>query len=413
MNSRERFLSAMQGVEPDRPPIDLGSHPSSGIAAIAYNRLKDYLGMEGGYTRVYDVVQQLAQPEEKILDKFNVDVVDLGRTFNREDEDWYEMKLPDGSGAKYPEWFRPDRDNEGNWKVYDDEGVLIAKLPKNGYFFDQTCFPYVDGYPESYEGLDEAMNKVLWQALVHSPWDHAGEEGFWTELRHRAKKLRENTDYAIMLTIGGNLFEWGTFLRRMDNFLMDLVRNRAEVERLLDELTERHLSTLEKVTEYLGDTIDVIRFGDDFGDDTSLLMPPETYRSLFKPRQKLMLDYVKDNSDLLTLLHSDGSIYEIIPDLIEVGFDGINPVQTNTKNMEPDKLKAQFGNEITFWGAGVDTRTVLNSGTPREVKDQVKERLEMLSPGGGFVFATIHNILPEVPPENVVAVYRAYEEYFG
>ena len=412
MLPRERFASALNHEEPDRAPVDLGSHPSSGISAIAYSNLKEYLGISGGHTRVYDVVQQLAQPEDDIIERFGVDVVDVGRTFNTSDEDWYEMELPNGDPAEYPQWFRPELDENGNWKVYSDDGDLIAKMPKNGYFFDQKYFPYVDGYPDNYDGLDEEMDKVLWQALVHSPWDNMEKDNFWEVLRNRAIKLREDTDYAIMLTAGGNLFEWGTFLRRMDNFLMDLVRNQDEVARLLDELVKSHISTLEKVTEYLGDVIDVIRFGDDLGDDSGPIMPPKTYRQLFKPRQKELVSYVKDNSDLNILLHSDGSIFELIPDLIEVGFDAINPLQTNTKNMEPKKLKREFGQDIAFWGAGVDTREVLNKASPEKVKRQVKENLEILTPGGGFIFAAIHNILPEVPPENIVAMFEAYEEFY-
>lgn len=412
MLSRERFLSALDHEEPDRAPVDLGSHPSSGISAIAYSNLKDYLGIEGGQTRVYDVVQQLAQPEEKIIDKFGVDIVDVGRTFNTNAEDWYEMELPNGDPAEYPQWFRPERDEDGNWRVYSEDGELIAKMPNHGYFFDQTYFPYVDGYPDDYENLGQEMDKVLWQALVHSPWDNMEMDNFWEVLRERAIKLREDTNYAIMLTAGGNLFEWGTFLRRMDNFLKDLVRDQAEVARLLDALVEQHLKTYEKVTEYLGDVIDVIRFGDDLGDDKGPIMPPDIYRELFKPRQEKLISYVKDNSDLSILLHSDGSIYELIPDLIEIGFDAINPVQTNTKDMDPKKLKKEFGKDITFWGAGIDTREVLNKARPERVKRRVKKNLEVLTPGGGYVFAAIHNILPEVPPENVVAMFEAYEEFY-
>lgn len=403
----------MEHEEPDRAPVDLGSHPSSGISAIAYSNLKKHIGMEEGHTRVYDVVQQLAQPEDEIIERFNVDIVDLGRTFNTSDDDWYEMELPNGDPAQYPNWFQPELDEEGNWRVYSDDGDLIAKMPKDGFFFDQTYFPYVEGYPDSYDNLGEEMDKVLWQALVHSPWDNMDIDNFWEVLKEKAIELREETDYAIMLTVGGNLFEWGTFLRRMDEFLKDLIRNQAEVKRMLDELVKSHEKTFAKVTEYLGDVIDIIRFGDDLGDDSGPIMSPKVYRDIFKPRQEELIRFVKDRSDLKILLHSDGSIYKLIPDLIEVGFDGINPVQTNTKNMEPERLKKEFGDDITFWGGGVDTRDVLNKASPEKVKEQVKRRLEIFSPGGGFIFTTIHNILPEVPPENIVAMYEAYDEFYS
>jgi uroporphyrinogen decarboxylase len=413
MTSRERVLAAIRHKEPDRVPVDLGSTPSSGISAIAYTNLKQHLGVTTGHTRIYDVVQQLAQPEDMLLDRFRIDVVDIGRTFNTEDSDWYDVTVADGSTAQYPCWFHPQQQNDGSWHAYIDDGTLIAKMPEGGTFFDETCFPYMDGYPENYDDLPEAMSKVLWAALVHSPWDHAGEPDFWQTLRQKTQQLRASTDRALMIVCGCNLFEWGTFLRRIDNFLMDLVLNQNEVEGLLDALMEIHLATLEKVCNTVGDLVDVLRFGDDLGMDSGPFMRPATYRKLFKPRHTMLCDYVKKHSQMHTFLHTCGSIYQLIPDLIEAGYDVINPVQTNTKNMEPERLKREFGKDITFWGAGVDTRSVLNRATPQEVKEHVKRRLDILSPGGGFVFNTVHNILPEVPPENVVAMFEALEEFSG
>jgi len=147
--------------------------------------------------------------------------------------------------------------------------------------------------------------------------------------------------------------------------------------------------------------------------DSGPFMPPELYRKLFKPRHRLLCEYVHSHSSMKTFLHSCGSIYELLPDLIEAGYDVINPVQTNCRDMEPRRLKQEFGADITFWGGGCDTRHVLNRATPAEVKAHVRERLEILSPGGGFVFNTVHNILPEVPPENIVAMFEAVEEFGG
>ena len=138
---------------------------------------------------------------------------------------------------------------------------------------------------------------------------------------------------------------------------------------------------------------------------------PEIYRTLFKPRHKILCDYVKKNSAMKTFLHSCGSIYMLLPDLIEAGFDVINPLQTNCMDMEPDKIKKEFGKEVTFWGGGCDTRHILNHATPQEVKDHVKERIDILAPGGGYVFNTVHNIINGVPPENVIAMWDALQEY--
>ena len=412
MTSRERILAAINHQEPDKVPIDLGATPSSGISAIAYGNLKRHLGIDSGQTLVYDVVQQLAQPEEDILDRFGIDAVDLGRTFNASEDDWYEVTLFDGSKAYYPTWFRPTPTPEGGYVGHAADGTEISIQLKNMNYFDQSHFPWLEDYPEDIPGnLPDAMSKVLWQEHVHSPWDHASDDGFWETLRSNAIKLRENSDRAIMLVIGCNLFEWGTFLRRIDNFLMDLLAEPEEVEKVLEALMEIHLSTLEKACKYVGDIVDVIRFGDDLGMDTGPIMSPSTYQSLFKKHHTTLCDYVHKNSSMKTFLHSCGSIRAVLPDLIEAGFDIINPVQTVCRDMEPDRLKKDFGNDITFWGGGADTRTEINHGTPESVRKHVLERLEIFTPGGGFVFNTVHNILPDVPPENIVAMYDAVAEF--
>lgn len=411
MTSRERILASIRHAEPDRVPVDLGATPSSGISTIAYHNLKQHLGIHEGYTRVYDVVQQLAQPEDDILDRYGVDVLDVGRMFNTRDEDWYDITLPDGPRVQFPTWFHPVRQPDGSWDAFAEDGTRIATMPLGATWFDQTCFPYVDGYPADYNDLPEAMGKVHWAALAHSPWDHAGEPDFWAQLREKAIALRESSDRALMIVAGCNLFEWGTFLRRLDNFLLDLLLQPDEVARLLDALMEQHLATLENVCRSVGDVVDIIRFGDDLGTDQGPFMAPEIYCDLFKPRHTVLCDYVKEHSQMHTFLHSCGSIYKLMPDLIEAGFEIINPVQINTRDMEPERLKKEFGQDVVFWGGGVDTRHVLNHATPDEVEAHVKHLLEVFAPGGGYVFNTVHNILPDVPPENIVAMYGAIEDF--
>lgn len=411
MTSRERVLAAIAHREPDRVPVDLGATPSSGISAIAYGRLRRHLGLTGGGTRVYDVVQQLAQPGDEILDRFGIDAVDLGRTFNTADSDWHPVTLSDGSAAEYPRWFRPEPLAGGGFRALAPDGVEIAVQPKGMDFFDQACFPWLDDYPADMSGLPAAMARVHWAALAHSPWDHAGDPDFWRTLRANALALRRQGDRAIMVVVGCNLFEWGTFLRRIDNFLMDLIAEPGHVSMLLDRLVEIHLGTLENVCRAVGDIADLCRFGDDLGTDTGPFMAPATYRRFFKPRHQVMCEYVHRNSGMHTFLHSCGSIRALLPDLIEAGFEVINPVQTACRDMEPERLKAEFGKDVTFWGGGADTRRVLNRGTPGEVRQDVLRRLGVFTPGGGFVFNTIHNILPDVPPENIVAMYDAVGEF--
>jgi uroporphyrinogen decarboxylase len=411
MNSRQRILAAIDHTEPDFLPVDLGATPSSGISAIAYANLIQHLHLKDRRIWIYDVVQQVAQPSAGFLDRFGIDVVDLGRTFNTTDDDWYNHQLSNGRTAQLPAWFHPQKQDDGSYLAFL-KNKPIALMPAGSNSFDQVIYPFRDGYPENYVvSLAEAMAKVHWAALAHSPWDHASENTFWEDLRSHALELRQKSNRAIMMVAGCNLFEWGTFLRRLDNFLMDLVSVPAEVERFLDALMERHLQTLTNICKAVGDVADIIRLGDDLGMNSGPFMSPHTYRKLFKPRHTILCNAIKTHSKMHILLHSCGSIYKLIPDLIEAGFEILNPVQTNSHDMQAEKLKKEFGKDVTFWGGGADTRSILNFATPEEVRDHVRRNIEILAPGGGFVFNPIHNILPDVPPENIVAMFEAIDEY--
>jgi uroporphyrinogen decarboxylase len=412
MTSRERILAAINHLQPDRVPVDMGATPSSGISAIAYSNLVKHIGRSDLPVLIYDVVQQLAQPDDYIIDLFGVDVLDVGRTFNDQPSDWKTTTMVNGASASYPEWFNPTKKEDGSFVTYDDDGQrILSRMPVGATFFDQTYFPYVDGYPASYENLDAEMGRIMWARDAHSPWDHAGESDFWQKLREKTLRLRQTTDKALLVVCGCNLFEWGTFLRRMDNFLMDLMCDQYNVEKLLDQLMIRHLATLEKVCNAVGDIVDIIRFGDDLGMSTGPFMDAETYKTLFKPRHKILCDYVKSHSKMHTFIHSCGSISLLMPHLIEAGIEIFNPVQTNVYRMEPGFLKKEFGKDCTFWGGGIETAGTLNSASPSKIREQVLERMEIFSKGGGFVFNTVHNILPDVPPQNIIAMFDAIKEF--
>ena len=414
MNSRERVLAAIAHKQPDQVPVDLGSTPSSGISAIAYSNLLKAIGRTDLPVQIYDVVQQLAQLDMSIIDRFGVDVLDIGRAFNTEEKDWHETILANGDKAFYPIHFNPVKQADGSYHCYDEDGKrLLALMPQGATFFDQSYFPYINGFPENYDTLDEEMGRVLWSRYVRSPRDHTQDPDFWKTLREKTLQLRASTDKALMIVCGCNLFEWGTFLRRMDNFLMDLLCEPDQVARMLDQLLERHLATLAKVCDSVGDIVDIIRFGDDLGMTSGPFMDVDTYRSLFKPRHKQLCDYVKTHSQMHTFIHSCGSISSLMPDLIEAGIEIFNPVQTNARQMEPEFLKKEFGQDCTFWGGGVETVGTLNNGTSEQVREQVLERLEIMSAGGGFVFNTVHNILPDVPPQNILAMFDAVKEFNG
>jgi len=411
MTSRERLLAAINHLEPDRVPIDLGATPSSGLSVVAYQNLIKYLGKTHLKTHVYDVIQEVAQPEMELLDHFNVDVLDIGRHFNTIEDYWHELEVIPGHKALYPKWFNSQLLPDGSRITYGSGSEVIGRMPVGATFFDQTIFPYIDGYPKDYKNLAIDMKRTIWGGFGFTPWDWADEKNFWKLLREKTIDLKQKTDKALLLGIGCNLFEWGTFIRRMDNFLMDLLADPSEVHRFLDALMESHMTTLAKTCDAVGDIVDIIKFGDDLGTTNGPFISVEMYREFFKPRHKMLCDYVKANSSMHTMLHCCGGIYELIPELIDVGFEILNPVQINAVNMEPWRLKKEFGHDITFWGGGCDTKSILNRATPQQVKDHVKHNLEVFSVGGGFVFNTVHNIMPDVPPENIVAMFEAVNEF--
>ena len=403
MNSRDRLLLSINHKQPDKVPIDLGSSTVTGISAIAYNNLKKYLKIERK-TRVFDVVQQLANVDMEIIDLFGVDALDINR-LSTENNDWYEVRLADGSKAEYPTWFRPTKANDGSWYTMDEDGTVLSKMAAGAAFFDQMYFPYENGYPEIFNNLKDSLKKISWVVHSHSSNLNA------TELRGKLLKLKVSTNKAVVMSGGVKLLELGFFIRRMDKFLMDLLIDQEKVSEMLDILVDMHLEGLEKKCSIVGDIVDVIRFGDDLGMTSGPFMDLGTFRKLFKPRYKILCDFVKKHSNMKIFLHSCGSIKQFIPDLIEAGFDIINPVQTNCYDMDLLTLKNEFGRDITFWGGGVDTASVINRATPQEVRKDVLTRCEILSKDGGFVFAPIHNILSEVPPQNVIAAYNAVKEF--
>jgi len=414
MTRRERVLSAISHREPDKVPIDLGGMRSTGITAVAYGNLKRYLGIAAGSTDVYDVVQQLAQPEDPILDFFDADVIDLGRAFLTADEDWKDFTLPDGSAAKIPAYANFEPDGEGGWVVRSADGMIIGSMPKTAYYLSQTHFPLLEWDGQDLSILDKLpglMARVTWAALPTAPWHKPLSREHLADIRSRAKRLSETTDFAIMAGFGGNLLEWGQFLCRNDQFLVDLIENPRKAEALLDRLTEIHLGNLEKFLDAVEGFVQIIQMGDDLGTQLASQISPQMYRRFFKPRHKLLYERVRKRAGIHLFLHSCGAIAGLIPDLIEAGVEIINPVQTSARGMEPDKLKREFGKDLTFWGGGCDTQKVLPDGTEREINEHVRRRLEILAPGGGFVFTQVHNIMPNVPPQNIVAMIEAAKTY--
>jgi len=410
MTPRERVLAAVNHQEPDRVPIDQGSMRSSGIMAIAYNRLKKHLGVTGGETFVYDLVQQLAQPEQWFLDRFHIDAVDLGRAFYSP-EKCRPWKLPDGSEAVVPRWFQPEI-TDGNLIFRDRHGIAIGTMPAGALYIDQCYWPLSgpDGL-DNFEPLAEKMEQVTWAAIPAPPFDEPLTDERLDEIARVAKQLYETTDYAIVLPIGCNLFEWSQMLFGMENFYLYLAGEKRKLARFLDRLTEEHMEFLSRLLPKVKGYVQFLVVGDDLGMQSGPQCSPATYRELFLPRHKKIYQYARRLSGAHIFMHNCGGIYQLIPSLIEAGVEVLNPVQTGARRMEPERLKREFGKDLTFWGGGCDTQGLLASGTPEQVREDVRRRLEIFMPGGGYVWNQIHNILADVPPENVVAMLEAAYEY--
>jgi len=405
MKSIERLLLSLNHKQPDKVPVDLGSATVTGISAIAYNYLKKHIGLKNP-TKVFDVVQQLANVDMEVIDLLGVDTLDINR-ISAESGDWYDVELNDGSRAEFPGWYRPVKDSDGSSYTVDNEGTILSRRAPGAAFYDQMFFPYENGYPENLHELNKALKKISW--VVHSHASNLNIE----ELREKIISLKESSGKAMVMSGGVKLLELGFFIRRMDNFLMDLMLDEPKLSEMLDLLVDMHMAGLEKKCRNLGDIVDVIRFGDDLGMTSGPFIDLETFRKHFKPRYKVLCDYVKKTTNMKIFMHSCGSVRQFIPDFIDVGIDILNPVQTNCYDMDPVELKKEFGKDIVFWGGGVDTASVLNRGTPEEVRKDVLKRCEIFSKDGGFVFAPIHNILSEVQPQNIIAAYGAVREFNG
>lgn len=384
--------------------VDFGAHRSSGIAAMAYGRLRDALGLETRPIRVYDPIQQLAVIDDDVLDRFGVDVIELGRGFALDDSDWLDWPLPDGTPAQMPAWALPERVEE-SWVLRGIEGVPIAKMPDGAIYFEQCHWPFLEN--EDLDRLEEELGNCMWAAIASPP----GPLGEGERLVDGAKRLRETSDRAIVGLFGGNLLELGQWLYRMDRFLMMLAAEPERVETFLDCVVEKHLKNLEAYLRQVGPYIDVIVFGDDLGMQDGPQMSPATYRRFFKPRHQRMWKRAKELADVKVMLHCCGGVRPLLPDLIESGLDAINPVQITCSGMDAAGLKKDFGDKLTFWGGGCDTRHTLFNATPEEIRRHVQAQLSILGPGGGFVFQQVHNILADVPAENVIAMFDAVADF--
>ena len=408
---RQRVLDALNFQE-GPVPVDFGGHRSSSISALAYVRLKKALGITSGDIYVYDVMGQLAIVEPPVLDALGVDTVELGRAFCLEPSDWKEWTLPGGIPCKIPAYVDVRRDGENCFIHNRYTGEVRAVQVAGALNFERIKQPFADYELE--DGVDAVFEKWASGAMEGTP-PPGGQFELTPEAvapyAAQARAFREKTGRAVVGVFGGSLFETTHWLFGMENDLMQMCACPDGYEELVHRVGERHLEALSVWLDAFGQCVDVVVFVDDFGGQTGPLMSPEMFRRYFLPPYRKMWERVHSRSRAKVNLHSCGSIAALLPDLIEAGVDCINPVQITCEGMDAASLKARFGKNVVLWGGGCDTRDILPRGTPAQVREHVWRQCATLSAGGGFVFQQVQNIMPEVPPENILAMFEAVKSF--
>jgi len=393
LNSRQTVLDSINHKQTAKLPVDLGGCPATSIAAITYNKVINKLSINEGLPRLYDFMQQLAFPGHRIRDLFKIDVIDPNQVFLTEEKYWKEFVIPyDGTRCLIPELWNNIFDiiTDENQTVFLKlkDGTTLGKMPKSSRVVDQVFWPFA-GYDKIPEDIDtNLMNKHLWNVPSLIRLTEMFVEDGKSLVVEKMKNLYQSGSSAVMYAFGGNIFDVNFTIRGMDNFLVDIYKDKNGAKRLVEKILENNMIALEKMLALIGKYIDVILFYDDLSYQTGLFIPPDIYREMFKPYHKKMWDYVHSKSSCKVCLHCCGSTYALIPDLIEAGMDILNPVQVNAANMEPEKLKKEFGKDLVFWGGGCDTKT-LTLKSPEEVKQEVKKNIDILFEGGGYVFSSM------------------------
>jgi uroporphyrinogen decarboxylase len=379
MTPRQRVLTALAHEEPDRIPIDLGSTLVSSITSAAYVPLRAHLGLPAEDITIFEQTQQLPYLSEDLLQRFAVDtrVVALPRE----------------------RAFRPELVEEGEYWAWTDAWGAGLRMPREGGLY--------------YDWVTHPLPEVTVEAIDAYRWPELETADNLAAIRDEAIRLRRDTDYALVGTgrIGGGIFEQACRLAGMEAFMMAMVTDPRAAERLLDGITDLYVEAAHRYLDEVGEFLDVYQYGDDVATQETWMISPETYARLIKPRQRRLFDAIRSRTGAKLFYHGCGAVFDLVPHLIEIGVDILNPVQVSARGMDTARLKAAYGKDIVFWGGGVDTQHVLPFGSPDEVRTEVTRRIADLSPDGGFVFAAVHNIQALVPPENVAAAFDTARSY--
>jgi len=407
MNSRERVIRAVNFQKPDRIPIDLGGIRASGINAVVYDELKKRMGINTP-TKIHDTMQILAEVEMQVLERLNVDVVplDVG------DVEWVSQDAHEGVNKRLfcglDVYFQPNTnitvEEDGSWVLRNATGEAFGRMPKNGFYFDF---------------IRPTMSSKRIEPDAFQPSNTVPDEKLEAMAQH-AKFLYKNTDKAILgwgasISVLGlsSLLSDNITQGSLDEWLIMLMIEKETAHYMMGRYVDSVIEQIKLYHQAVGDYC--FAWGvasDDAGTQRGELIAPDLFAEMVKPHYKRLCDWVHDNTNWKTYLHSCGSIYHYIPEWIDAGIDILNPVQISAVNMEPERLMNDFGGQIVFWGGGCDTQKVLPLGTPQEVREHVHHNLDYFASGdGGYVFTQVHNIQQNVPVENVEAMFAAAYEF--
>ncbi len=416
MTSRERVLAAINHREPDRVPLDMGSSGTTGIMVTTYAKLRQKLGINSTPPKVTDILQMLGEVELPLLEKLGCDILPVSLPsgfFGIPYRDWEPWRTFEGLDVLVPGQFNPIADENGDLLLSPggDAGKRPrGRMPKDGYYFD--IIPHQE--PINWDHLDPDTFAEQFAVFDDATLEH---------LRTQAEQLYDNTDFALLGSFGGgglgdmpmvmaSEVECPRGIRKYDDFLMAHLTHPEYIKGIYARQTEVALENLKLYREAVGDRIVAIFVsGTDFGSQRGELISPDLYRELYLPFHRRINDWIHEHTAWKTFFHCCGSVYHLIPSFIEAGVDILNPVQCSAADMEPRRLKDDFGDRLVFWGGGVDTQRTLPFGSPEEVGREVAERIRIFGPGGGYVFNAIHNIQAKTPVANILAMFEAAREY--
>lgn len=346
--------------------MDLGSTRVTGMVRQAHDRLVEKLGF-GEPGACMDMMQQLYELDEQLLEHLGVDVrgVSLGAPDSSVDE-----MLADGR--------------------HKDEWGVIRVRPEGSHYYDlETC---------------PLAGDISVSDIAKYPWPDPTDPGRFRGLRERARRLHEETDYAVVYNARYHLVHQTQYMRGFEDWYCDLGGDHDLFRALMDAVLENLIAMNERAYEEVADYVDIVSFGDDVGLQDRPVCSPPMYRELIRPYQERITDHIRKHTNAKIFYHTCGSVNAYIPDFIELGINALNPVQVSAKNMDPERLAREFGGKIAFWGA-IDTQHVLPHGSPEQVRAEVRRVFDLLGQNGGYILAAVHNIQPDVPPENILAMF--------